>query len=57
MSRTLDEWIVNFTRDEHPEEEIFIWESIVKAYLKIDQVKYLVLVPSSETQKGIFEAS
>jgi len=41
MSRTLDEWIVDFTRDEHPEEEIFIWESIVKAYLKIDQVKYL----------------
>jgi hypothetical protein len=38
---TLDEWIVGFTRDEHPEEEIFIWESIIKAYLKIDQVKYL----------------
>ena len=41
MSQTLDEWIVNFTQDEDPEEEIFIWESIVKAYLKIDQVKYL----------------
>jgi hypothetical protein len=41
-----EHWKINFSRDVDPEIEIFIWENIAKAFLKISQIKYL-----SEEQK------
>ena len=42
----IQHWLTDFSRDAHPEDEILIWENLAKAFLKIDQVKYL-----SEQQK------
>ncbi|MEH2448403.1 MAG: GIY-YIG nuclease family protein [Nostoc sp.] len=43
---TSDAWIMDFSRDHNPETEIYIWEHIATAFLKIGQVKFL-----SEEQK------
>lgn len=44
-------WFEGFSRDEHPEREIRIWEHIAKAYLTIDGVE----VASDELKKEAFE--
>lgn len=36
-----EDWNEGFSRDMNPEIEISVWENIAKAFLKIDQVKYL----------------
>jgi len=41
-----DAWIMDFSRDHNPETEIYIWEHIATAFLKIEQIKFL-----SEEQK------
>ncbi|MCG8994251.1 GIY-YIG nuclease family protein [Laribacter hongkongensis] len=33
---TREQWLESFTRDEHPERELRIWESIAKAYLTLE---------------------
>lgn len=38
---TTEDWLTEFSCDMHPEREISVWENIAKAFLKIDQVKYL----------------
>lgn len=40
-SENTEDWAKDFSRDINPEIEIFVWENIAKAFLKIDQVKYL----------------
>jgi hypothetical protein len=40
-SQAYEQWIINFSRDMNPEIEICVWEAIAKAFLKVDQVKYL----------------
>lgn len=37
----INEWCLDFSRDNNPESEIAIWENIAKAFLKVDGVKYL----------------
>ena len=39
--RKAEDWTKDFSRDMNPEIEISVWENIAKAFLKIDQVKYL----------------
>lgn len=39
--QTLEDWIIDFSRDSNPQPEIVVWENIAKAFLKVDQVKYL----------------
>ncbi|MEH2288326.1 hypothetical protein [Nostoc sp.] len=46
----LDAWIMDFSRDHNPETEIYIWEHIATAFLKIEQVKFL----SEEQKKEAF---
>ncbi|MBD1845196.1 hypothetical protein H6F89_17655 [Cyanobacteria bacterium FACHB-63] len=36
-----EQWATDFSRDVDPEIEITVWENIAKAFVKIDQVKYL----------------
>ena len=45
-----EQWILDISRDMIPEIEICVWETIAKAFLKIDQVKYL----SDEQKKEAF---
>ncbi len=40
-SDNTEDWAKDFSRDINPEVEISVWENIAKAFLKIDQVKYL----------------
>jgi T5orf172 domain len=40
---TTEKWLVDFSRDSTQEGEIVAWENIVKAFLKINSGKYLVL--------------
>lgn len=47
---TSDAWIMDFSRDHNPETEIYIWEHIATAFLKIEQVKFL----SEEQKKEAF---
>lgn len=47
---TTDTWIMDFSRDHNPETEIYIWENIATAFLKIEQVKFL----SEEQKKEAF---
>ncbi len=49
--QTCEEWNRGFSRDQNPEREIIIWECIAKAFLKIDQVKFL----SEEQKKEAFD--
>ncbi|GAX45385.1 hypothetical protein NIES4075_64060 [Tolypothrix sp. NIES-4075] len=39
--RTLEDWVIDFSRDSNPQSEIVVWENIAKAFLKVDQVKYV----------------
>jgi hypothetical protein len=39
--KNAQDWNKDFSRDINPEIEISVWENIAKAFLKIDQVKYL----------------
>lgn len=45
-----EDWTKDFSRDMNPEIDISVWENIAKAFLKIDQVKYL----SDEQKKEAF---
>ncbi|GAB4184557.1 MAG: hypothetical protein Fur006_22140 [Coleofasciculaceae cyanobacterium] len=49
-SKNAEDWAKDFSRDINPEIEISVWENIAKAFLKIDQVKYL----SDEQKKEAF---
>jgi hypothetical protein len=44
-------WISDFSRDENPETEIKIWESIGKAFLRIEQIEFL----SDEQKQEAFD--
>jgi hypothetical protein len=44
-------WLEGFSRDEHPERELRIWEHIAKAYLTVDGVE----VASEDLKKEAFE--
>jgi hypothetical protein len=37
----IENWVIDFSRDSTPENEIIIWENIAKAFVKIDSEKYL----------------
>lgn len=41
LPSNVEDWATSFSRDMNPEVEISVWENITKAFLKIDQVKYL----------------
>ena len=47
---TTEDWISDFSKDVYPEREIYIWENMAKAFLKIDRVKYF----SEEQKKEAF---
>jgi hypothetical protein len=37
----IENWIIDFSRDSNPENEIIVWENIAKAFVRIDSEKYL----------------
>lgn len=52
-----DSWHDSFSRDTNPEPEIRIWEHIAKAFLKVDQIKFLDAAAKTEAYELLLRRS
>jgi hypothetical protein len=54
---TNENWYRDFSRDQHPESEIRIWEHIAKAYLKIEGIDYFAKAEKDEAYGLLLQRS